>query len=58
MAPSLYRIARFKKRSVHKELQNRNWIRNIKGISLAQQLDEYIMLFMAISGIQLLDQKD
>jgi hypothetical protein len=53
MAPSLYRKARFKKRSVYKELQNRNWIRNVKGNSLAQQLDEYVMLFIAISSIQL-----
>jgi hypothetical protein len=29
LAPNLFKIARFKKRSVHTELKNSNWIRNV-----------------------------
>jgi hypothetical protein len=49
IVPSLFRPARFKNRSVHKELQNSNWIRNIQKIGSADQLEEYTILFMAIS---------
>jgi hypothetical protein len=36
------------------ELQNSNWIRNLKNIENEEQLDEFVMMFMAISD----DQKD
>jgi hypothetical protein len=36
IVPSLFRLARFKNRSVHKELQNNNWIRSIQRINSAK----------------------
>jgi hypothetical protein len=36
-----------------KELQNNNWIRNLIHISTPMQLEEFSMLFMAISDITL-----
>jgi hypothetical protein len=50
----MFKLARFKFRSVQMELQNSNWIRNLKNIENEEQLDEFVMMFMAISD----DQKD
>jgi hypothetical protein len=58
LAPNLYQLTRFKTRSVHTELTNPNWIRNLKEISTAAQLEEFTMLFMALSSIHLTDHKD
>jgi hypothetical protein len=43
---------------VQKDLQNSNWIRNQYNIDNEEQLDEFVMLFMAISEINLTNQKD
>jgi hypothetical protein len=32
LAPNLYKVARFKNRSVQVELRNSNWIRNLQNI--------------------------
>jgi hypothetical protein len=58
LAPKLFELARYNKRSVHTELQNLNWIRNIVGISSPERLDEFTMLFMALEPIQLNQEKD
>jgi hypothetical protein len=58
LAPNLYRIARFKNRPVSKELQNSNWIRNVADISDTTQMEEFILLFMALSSVSLNNQPD
>jgi hypothetical protein len=54
----LYKIARFKKRSVHTELTNCNWIKNMEDIQITTQLEEFTMLFMTLSVVTLNDQDD
>jgi hypothetical protein len=49
LAPSLYEVARFKRRNVHVELKNNNWIRNFQQISTPTQLEEFTLLFMALA---------
>jgi hypothetical protein len=56
LVPNLYKLARFKKRSVSKELHNSNWIRNLQGIHTTEQLEEFTLLFMALEDINLNDQ--
>jgi hypothetical protein len=58
LAPNLHRIARFKNRPVSKELQNSNWIRNVADISDTTQMEEFILLFMALSSVSLNNQPD
>jgi hypothetical protein len=58
LAPNLYQLAMLKSKSVNTELPNLNWIRNLKEISTTAQLEEFTMLFMALSSAQLSDQKD
>jgi hypothetical protein len=48
----------FKKRSVHTELTNCNWIKNLQDIQTTTQLEEFTMLFMALSTVTLNDQDD
>jgi hypothetical protein len=56
LAPNLFTVARFKNRSVHRELQNLNWITNLGQISTPEQLEEFTNLFMALSSISLSDE--
>jgi hypothetical protein len=58
LAPNLYKIARFKHRSVHTELQNLRWIRNLQDISIVVQLEKFTILFMALSAIELTQERD
>jgi hypothetical protein len=51
-------IARFKRRSVHTELNNNNWIRNLQGIHNTTQMEEFNVLFMTFAAINLSDQID
>jgi hypothetical protein len=46
LAPNLYRLARFRKRSVHVEMKN----------STPNQMEEFTMLFMALELVCLNDQ--
>jgi hypothetical protein len=57
IAPILFKLSRYKYRNVHTELRNSNWITNIQWIHSTAELDEYTMLYMAVSGTQLSDQK-
>jgi hypothetical protein len=43
---------------VNVELHNYNWIKNLKPFESAEQLDEFVLLFMAISGVNLSHQID
>jgi hypothetical protein len=58
IAPGLYKAARFKKRSVCDELRNSSWIKNLQVIQDPDLLDEYVQLYMALSTIQLNENKD
>jgi hypothetical protein len=58
LAPNLFKIARWKQRSIKIELQGDNWIRSLSNIGTTSEVEEFTLLFMAISFVQLLDQKD
>jgi hypothetical protein len=58
LAPNLFLIARFKRRTVQQEQRNNNWIRNLQHISTTEQLVEFTLLFMAISSTELSNKKD
>jgi hypothetical protein len=58
LAPSLYRIARFKTITIHTEMHNSNWIRNLQNIHTSVQMEEFTLLFMALSIVSLTEDKD
>jgi hypothetical protein len=58
LAPSLYNLTRFKTRNVFTELQSHNWIKSLPDITTPRLLEEYIMLYMALSTITLTDHSD
>jgi hypothetical protein len=43
--------ANFKSTTVHKELLNMNWIKNLKQINTEELLEEFILLFNTLSEI-------
>jgi hypothetical protein len=58
LASNLFQVARMKGRTLYKELQNMNWIRNLRDINSSALLEEFILLFMALSDVELSDQQD
>jgi hypothetical protein len=58
LAPHLYDIAKFKRRSIHDELRNDNWIRSLGHILNTHQIEEFTMLFMALNSVTLTNQED
>jgi hypothetical protein len=58
LSPSLYKIARFKTRSVQTEMYNSNWIINLQNIHTSVQLEEFTLLFMTLSAMSLNEDKD
>jgi hypothetical protein len=56
IAPNLYKAARCKRRMVSIDLHNSNWIRNIRGINTPAMLEEYTLLYMALSSVSLTEQ--
>jgi hypothetical protein len=58
LAPNLYNIARYKSRTVHKELERSNWIINLRNINNSSQLEEFTILFMAIVDVTLTDEEE
>jgi hypothetical protein len=58
IAPGLYNSARFKNRCVHTELENHRWIRNIKEVNTPLLLEEFVLLYLALSTVTLTDQSD
>jgi hypothetical protein len=58
IAPNLYKMARMKNRIVFAELHNHSWIKNLREINSSIMLEEYIMLFIALSTVTLTDQED
>jgi hypothetical protein len=58
LAPNLFRFSRYKRRSVYKELQGLNWIKNLGDVTTEDMLEEFTMLLMALSPATLNDRKD
>jgi hypothetical protein len=58
LAPNLFQVARYKTRTVYTELQNNNWIRNLKNINNSTQMEEFVLLFIALLEVQLSKQRD
>jgi hypothetical protein len=55
---NLYKVARFKQRFVSTGLHRSNWIRSLTDIADASQMEEFTLLFMALSSVTLTDQPD
>jgi hypothetical protein len=58
LASNLYNQVRYKQRAVHKELQQFNWIKNIRSIHSEELLDEFVLLFTVLNDVQLTEEKD
>jgi hypothetical protein len=53
IAPSLYKKAHFKRRTIAKELTNKNWMRLASHISTRQELIEFVKLWSVLKSVQL-----
>jgi hypothetical protein len=58
LAPGIFRRTRFKNRSVAFELRSNNWIRSLTNMNTSELMQEYVILFTALSTVQLSDQPD
>lgn len=58
LAPNLYKQARFKRRTVHQELTDHRWITNLRQLDTQTLLDEFALLYTALSGVELSNEKD
>jgi hypothetical protein len=58
LALNLFKVARFKKRYVYSELKNNSWIRNLLAIDSTKLLEEFTLLFMALSEVALSEVQD
>jgi hypothetical protein len=57
LAPKLYKSTEYKYRNVHTELKNNNWIRSFGNIQSSSLLEEFTLMFMDLSSMQLRQQK-
>lgn len=53
LAPNLFSVTRYKTRNVATELTNYNWMRNCRRIDNPELIEEFVILFMALSNITL-----
>jgi hypothetical protein len=58
LASNLFQVVRFKFRSVYAELQNDNWIRNLRVVNEPTQIEEFTLLVMALAEVTLNNQCD
>jgi hypothetical protein len=58
LAPNLFKTTIYKNITVHCELRNNNWIRSLQNINTPAQLDEFVLLFLAISSVNLSNSRD
>jgi hypothetical protein len=58
LAPNLFKVATYKKRSMKIESHDSNWIRNLTNINTTCMLEEFTLLFMALASVQLSEQRD
>jgi hypothetical protein len=57
LAPNLYKQVRYKFRTVKKEFNNMNWLKNLVQINTKTLLDEFILLFIALNDVVLNEEK-
>jgi hypothetical protein len=50
-------MTRFKNKNIHAELRNYNWIRSLGPIQSTNMLEEFTLLFMALSSVKLSQKK-
>jgi hypothetical protein len=53
IAPNFFRVARFKKRTVYKELMNDNWMCAVCQLSTQVELREFIRLWQLLREVSL-----
>ena len=58
IAPTLYKLAWRKQRTVQQELQNNNWTHGLWQMTTAQEMAEFIILWELVQGVQLSDETD
>jgi hypothetical protein len=58
IAPNIFKCARFKKTSAYTEINNNNWIRNLNNINSTSLIEEFILLFMALTEVNLSNDRD
>jgi hypothetical protein len=58
LAPNLYKQAKYKYRTMSKELHNMSWVRNLSQINTQTLIDEFILLCTALSEITPTGEKD
>jgi hypothetical protein len=59
LAPNFYKKAHFKKRTVAKELWNKNWIYAVRHISFRHELLEFVKLWALVKNVNLTgDEQD
>jgi hypothetical protein len=51
IAPNLFHLARFKKRTMHKELMNDNWMCAVRQLSTQVELREFIRLWQLLREV-------
>jgi hypothetical protein len=56
IAPNLYKKAHFKRRTVAKELMNKNWMRSVHHISTRQELLEFVNLWNLLKNFRLREE--
>jgi hypothetical protein len=55
-APNLFKRARFKNRTVAKEILNKNWIMAVRHIAPRGELEEFIKLWLLLKDVRLSDE--
>jgi hypothetical protein len=58
IAPNLYKLARFKSRSVARELRNKSWMGVARHISSREELVKFIKLWSLIKSINLREDEN
>jgi hypothetical protein len=58
IAPNLYKLARFKSRSVARELRNKSWMGAARHISSREELVKFIKLWSLIKSINLREDEN
>jgi hypothetical protein len=55
---NIFQLAHFKSRSVHDDLRNNRWIKNLGNIDSTSLIEEFTLLFMAPASVKLTDKQD
>lgn len=55
--PNLFQVARYKNRTVVKEVEANNWIRSVRNITTTEQIQEYVILWNSMRDIHMTDDR-